>query len=168
LYPAHLKELRRRTDAALESAAFDRIAVFSGRQIYRFLDDSTYAFKVSPHFKHWAPLLDAPDSFISYEPGHKPILHFYQPADYWHRPPELPAAAWLRQCDVRGRREPSDARAALRAGTARTAFVGEWQPEFAEWGFAATNPERLLAPLHYQRAIKTPYEIACMRGASAS
>jgi len=167
IYPAHLKEVRRRTDAALKASGFDRVAIFSGRLIYRFLDDAPYPFKVNPHFKHWAPLIDAPESFIAYDPGHKPVLHFYQPADYWHRPPQLPADAWLRQFDVRVLREPTEARAALNPSAARTAFVGEWQPEFEDWGFAQANPESLLAPLHYQRAIKTPYELACMRGASA-
>ena len=95
------------------------------------------------------------------------MLHFYQPADYWHRSPELPGDAWLRQFDVRVLRDPSEARAALNAGAARTAFIGEWQAEFGDWGFLQANPESLLGPLHYQRAIKTPYEVACMRGASA-
>ncbi|HEY3858829.1 MAG TPA: Xaa-Pro dipeptidase, partial [Gammaproteobacteria bacterium] len=36
------------------------------------------------------------------------------------------------------------------------------------WGFAATNPEALLNPLHYARAAKTLYELECMRRASAS
>ena len=48
----------------------------------------------------------------------------------------------------------------------RTVFLGEWQPEFAAWGFAAANPPPLLAHLHYWRAVKTPYELACMRESS--
>ena len=38
--------------------------------------------------------------------------------------------------------------------------------EFAEWQFGAINPASLLAYLHYHRAAKTPYELACLRQAS--
>ena len=48
----------------------------------------------------------------------------------------------------------------------RIAFIGEWQARFADWGFAAANPTGLLNELHYDRAVKTPYELECMRRAS--
>ena len=166
LFPGHLRDLRARMDAALADTNFERVAIYSGRTSYRFLDDMTYPFKVNPHFKQWAPLLDAPESFIVYRPGQRPELHFYQPADYWHRPPQLPEEPWLQEFDVKVLREPDDARATLAAGAQRTAFIGEWQPEFAAWGFAAANPTELLAILHFQRAIKSAYEVECLRVAS--
>jgi Xaa-Pro dipeptidase len=166
-YRAHLDVVRARVDAALAGAGYDSVAIFSGRLIYRFLDDSAYPFEVNPHFKHWMPLLDAPESFIAYRPGHRPVLYFHQPADYWHRPPQLPDEPWLAEFEVVVLGDPAHARAALRAQSTRMAFIGEWQPDFADWGFAAANPDALLAPLHYQRAAKTAYEVACMRAASA-
>ena len=166
LFPGHLRDLCARMDAALADTNFERVAIYSGRTSYRFLDDMTYPFKVNPHFKQWAPLLDAPESFIVYRPGQRPELHFYQPADYWHRPPQLPEEPWLREFDVKVLREPDDARATLAAGAQRTAFIGEWQPGFAAWGFAAANPTELLAILHFQRAIKSAYEVECLRVAS--
>jgi Xaa-Pro dipeptidase len=170
-FPAHLAELRRRTDSALEHGGFDGIAIYSGRPRFAFQDDRPYPFAVNPHFKHWAPVTDAPDCFVSHALGAaRPRLCFFQPADYWHRPPTLPEEAWLDSFDVTVVREPGEARTWLGlgagAGARRVAFVGEWQPEFADWGFAATNPHGLLARLHYQRAVKTPYEVACMRKAS--
>ncbi len=63
-------------------------------------------------------------------------------------------------------REPAEARGLLDAGNRRMACIGEPPAEFAEWGFSATNPAGLLAYLHYHRAAKTPYELACMREAS--
>jgi Xaa-Pro dipeptidase len=104
---------------------------------------------------------------VSYAPGSaRPRLCFFQPADYWHRPPELPAGAWQEAFDVTVIREPAAARQWLGATVGRVAFVGEWQPEFDGWGFAEANPPGLLARLHYRRALKTPYELACMRIAS--
>jgi Xaa-Pro dipeptidase len=166
-FPAHVAELRRRTDAALEATGFDGIAIYSGRPRYAFQDDRPYPFAVNPHFKHWAPVTDAPDCFVSYAPGSaRPRLCFFQPADYWHRPPQLPAGAWQEEFDITVVREPAAARPWLEAVAGRVAFVGEWQPEFDGWRFAGVNPPGLLARLHYRRAVKTPYELACMRVAS--
>ena len=70
LFPGHLRDLCARMDAALADTNFERVAIYSGRTSYRFLDDMTYPFKVNPHFKQWAPLLDAPESFIVHRPRH--------------------------------------------------------------------------------------------------
>jgi Xaa-Pro dipeptidase len=166
-FAAHLAELRRRTDAALQATGYDGVAIFSGRPRYAFQDDRPYPFAVNPHFKHWAPVTDAPDCFVSWAPGAaRPRLCFFQPADYWHLPPRLPEGAWQEEFDVTVIRQPAEARGWLGLGAGRVAFVGEWQAEFEAWGFAAANPPGLLARLHYRRAVKTPYELACMRVAS--
>jgi Xaa-Pro dipeptidase len=168
-FPAHLATVAARADDALSACGFEALAIFSGRPPNHFLDDAGWPFKVNPHFKLWAPLTDAPESFVCHVPGRRPVLCFYQPADYWHRPPQLPTEQWLAEFEVRTIREPGEARAVLGAALGRAqraAFVGEWQPEFADWGFAAANPQPLLAHLHYSRAVKTPYELACMREAS--
>ena len=167
-FPAHLRELRRRTEAALEAAGFDGLVAYSGRPRYAFQDDRPYPFAVNPHFKHWAPLTDAPDCFVAWAPGQaRPHLVFHQPADYWHRPPQLPGDAWQDEFEISIVREPAAARSLLGLSSRRSAFIGEWQPEFEGWGFAAVNPPVVLAQLHYARAAKTAYELACMRRASA-
>lgn len=167
-FPAHLQELRRRTEAALAAGGFDGLVAYSGRPRYAFEDDRPYPFAVNPHFKHWAPLTDAPDCFVAWAPGDiLPRLVFHQPADYWHRPPQLPGGAWQDAFEISVVREPSAARPLLDLGLRRHAFIGEWQPEFKDWGFAAVNPPAVLAYLHYARAAKTCYELACMRRASA-
>ncbi len=167
LFPAHIVELRRRADAALATAGFEGIAIYSGRLRYEFLDDRPYSFAVNPHFKQWVPITDAPECFVSYSPADaRPRLCFFQPADYWHRPPELPPGRWQDAFDITLVRDPREAQAWLGLGARRSAFIGEWSEDFDAWGFAASNPATLLAPLHYQRAAKTPYELSCMRLAS--
>jgi Xaa-Pro dipeptidase len=166
LFPAHLAELRRRADAALEAGEFAALVVYSGRPRYAFQDDRPDPFAVNPHFKHWLPITDAPDCFVAYAPGHRPRLCFHQPTDYWHRPPVLPEGGWQREFDISIVREPGAARELLSPDLRSTAFVGEWQPEFEPWGFGAVNPAAVLARLHFQRAVKTPYELECMRRAS--
>ena len=165
-FPAHIAHLRALTEQALERESYDGIVVYSGRPGLHFLDDHGPPFKANPHFLHWAPLLEAPDSFVRYVPGRRPQLVFHQPADYWHKPPALPTAPWTKEFDIEVIREPVQARDLLDAGNHRLAFVGEPAPEFAEWGFSAVNPHGLLAFLHYHRAAKSAYELGCMRQAS--
>ncbi len=121
-FPAHLATITARTDDALAACGFDALVIFSGRPPNHFLDDAGWPFKVNPHFKLWAPLTDAPDSFICHVPGRRPVLCFYQPADYWHRPPQLPVgrlAGRIRRADhPRARR---GARGADRGARSRAA-----------------------------------------------
>ncbi len=165
LYRQHLLILRERTDAALAACEFDRLAIYSGRPGVQFLDDQAYPFKINPHFKQWVPLVDAPDSWLVIEPGARPRLIFLQPADYWHRPPDLPSGYWVDHFDVSVIRQSTEAIPVLRS-PARTAFIGERQEEFGEPSFSPINPTALLDRLHYSRARKTAYEIECMRQAT--
>ncbi len=165
LYDDHLAILRARTDDALAASGFDSIAIHSGRLWMQFLDDQPYPFKVNPHFKSWAPLLDAPDCWILYEPAKPLRLLFLQPHDYWHKQPVMPGEYWASRFAIDVIREASEARAHL-LRLPNCALIGEWQAEYSEWGFAAGNPNLLLDRLHYHRASKTPYELECMRLAS--
>jgi Xaa-Pro dipeptidase len=168
LYPAHLAEVCSRTAAALEACGYDGVVIYSGQPTLQFLDDRPYLFRVNPHFKHWLPLTDAPDCFIAWVPGEKPLLCFHQPADYWHLPPALPAAPWTSQWNIEVLRDAAAARRFLPLDGRRIALIGEPQEYFADWGFAAINPPGLLNRLHYSRGVKTVYEIECMRRASAT
>lgn len=165
LFPAHLQTLRSRTDEAMAACGFDSLAIHSGRLWMQFLDDQPYPFKVNPHFKAWAPLIDAPDCWILYQPAKPLRLLFLQPNDYWHKPPALPNDYWARHFSIEVIREASEARAPI-LRLPNCALIGEWQAEYSEWGFAAGNPNTLLDRLHYPRARKTEYELECQRQAS--
>jgi Xaa-Pro dipeptidase len=162
LFPEHVRTLQARTDHALRLGGFDALVCASGLPPYQFLDDQPYPFKANPHFRHWAPLLDAPGSFVVHVPGARPQLYFHQPEDYWHKPPQLPAAEWLKAFDVHVLRDPNDARARM---PRNAAFLGEAFPGVEDWGFAALNPAAVMDSLHYARIAKTPYELACLREA---
>lgn len=165
MFDGHIRTLRSRTDAALDAAGFESLAIYAGRAKTLFLDDQPYPFKVNPHFKAWAPLRDAAECWILYRPAQQLRLVFLQPVDYWHKPPSLPGDYWTPHFAIDVIREPDDARAHMQ-GLPRCAFIGEWSEEFSGWGFTEHNPPRLLELLHYPRARKTPYELECMRLAS--
>ena len=103
----------------------------------------------------WAPLSDAPDSFVFFTPGKKPLLLIHQPVDYWHKSPTLPDAYWTRQFDIVSCATRGGRARALPRDLSRTAFIGAPFPELLSWGPAAINPEHLMAQLDYGRAAKT-------------
>jgi Xaa-Pro dipeptidase len=165
LYPDHLTHVRDAHDRALAATGYERVAIFAGAERMAFLDDNSYPFRVNPHFKWWAPILDNPNCFVVYTPGSRPVLIYYQPVDYWYKPAEDPTGVWVDHFDIRMIATPGDAKQHL-AGGGRTAFIGETSPAFEDWGFAATNPEDLVNRLHFARTEKTEYEIACIRAAN--
>jgi Xaa-Pro dipeptidase len=164
LYPQHLAHVTAAADRALARAGREHLVVGSGRLRYRFLDDLAYPFKANPHFKWWLPLTDAPDCWIAYTPGQRPVLVYHQPADYWHVPPADPAGYWVEHFDVRVIRDPVEAARHLPADTARTALIAESDALLS--GMTPDNPPAALASLHLSRTRKSAYELACLREAS--
>jgi Xaa-Pro dipeptidase len=165
LYTDHLAIQRARTDAALAHCGFDSLAIYAGGEQVRFLDDTPYPFKLNAHFALWAPLAEPIDCWIVYRPEQRLQLVLLQPLDYWHKAPSIPDDYWTRHFDIQIIRTAAEARTFL-SDLPRCALIGEPRAEFSDWGFAAINPQPLLDRLHFERAIKTAYEIECMRRAS--
>jgi len=163
LYFEHLKTLEERTDRSLAASGFDALVVQAGSPPTLFLDDQDYPYKVNPHFKTWVPVIDNPRCILVYRPGSRPQLLFNQPNDYWHKPAGLPTEPWTRAVDVIATPDPSKASSHW-AGLGRVAFIG---PDGFEAQPDCVNDPDLLSRLHYDRAVKTAYEIECLRRASA-
>lgn len=164
-YLYHLQTVMQRTDRSLAAAGFDALVIQSGLAPTQFLDDQDYPFKVNPHFKAWVPILDNPRSFLVYRPGSRPRLLFNRPEDFWHKPARLPEGTVCESMDVIPFGDPAQA-AEHWAGLGRVAFVGP-SGSFDAADPTCVNPADLLAHLHYDRAVKTPYELSCMRLANA-
>jgi Xaa-Pro dipeptidase len=162
LYPQHFSTLLKRADAALELGGFDHLLIAAGTPLRKFMDDQHYPFVVSPHFKHWLPLTDAPGSWLAYTPGSKPKLIFLQPRDYWHVVPQAPQGYWVEHFDIVIVRNAADAVAQLPGG--KRALIAATCP--AVDGIEANNPTAVLDYLHWHRSYKTPYELELMREAS--
>jgi len=165
-YGAHIEALTARHAQALATAGFGALLLYSGFPAPLFEDDQTQPFRVSPPFKAWAPLTNAPDCFIYFEAGHRPLLLFHQPTDYWYKPPAVPEGFWTRHFDLRIVPDRDTARALLPQDLSRTVFLGETFTELSRWGVDAVNPRHLLNRLDYERAVKTPYEVNCLREAN--
>ena len=129
LFAAHLELVKKRSAAALAATGYDALLVHAGTPPLIFLDDHHLPFKVQAPFKVWAPLTDAPDSFVFFTPGKKPVLLLHAPVDYWHKSPELPRTDWSECFDLVSCADRDAARAALPRDLSRTAFIGEPFPE---------------------------------------
>ena len=167
LYAEHLRELAQRTDRALATTGHDALIVYSGTPGLQFLDDAHYPFKVNPQFKAWLPLLDNPDCFLVHAPGSRPTLVFHQPQDYWYKPASTPKDFWVEHFELRVVHSLDAAREHLPRSLANAVVIGELPHEVRAWGFGHVNPRSFLDELDFDRARKTPYELECMRRASA-
>jgi Xaa-Pro dipeptidase len=164
LFAPHLTALMRRTDRSLAQSGFDALVVHAGRPPIQFLDDQDYPFKVNPQFKVWVPIIDNPRCILVYAPGVRPTVLFHQPNDFWHKPPKVPTAPWTDAVNMIVMSDDSNA-AAHWAKLGRVAFIGpDAMPADADP--KCVNPKDLMALLDYDRAVKTPYELACLRKAS--
>jgi Xaa-Pro dipeptidase len=164
LYPAHLRTLQARSDAALARGGFDHLVVAAGVPRLEFLDDRPAPYVANPHFKHWLPVTKAPGSWLVHTPGNKPKLIYLQPRDYWHVVPEAPAGYWVEHFDIVIVHETRDALAHMPKTLARCAIIGA---DNAALGDARpNNPESVLDYLHWHRSYKTDYELAMLRVAS--
>jgi len=168
LYAEHLRILTQRFGAALEATGFERCVVFAGELRSEPRDDTSYPFRVEPYFAAWLPFVTAPGSVVCFEPGRRPKLIYRQDADFWHLPPADPEGGWARHFDIAIARSAWDTAHELRTWKIGAAALGplpaaaEHHARRRDDHFAATNHSGLLARLDYDRAFKTPFEIACM------
>ena len=164
LYPQHLAILQARAAEALQRGGFDHLLVPSGTLHYQVFDDRDYPYAVNPQFKAWLPVTRVPGSWLVVTPGERPKLVFLQPHDYWHVVPAAPSGYWVEHFDVVIIRTPDETLQHLPKNTARCAILGE--PQSTVGTHAPNNPQPVVAYLEYQRAFKTPYEIAMMLAAT--
>jgi Xaa-Pro dipeptidase len=164
LYREHLQVMMRRADRVLAECGYDALVIHAGSAPTQFLDDQDYPYKVNPHFKAWVPITDNSRSVLIYRPGNKPKVLFHQPDDFWHKPTPMPQGAWTREIELLPLPQASEASAHW-AKLRHAAFIGP-PGEFDGIDPAALNPPQLLNLLHYERAVKTPYELECLRRAS--
>src|SRR6266403_3971259 len=165
-FGAHLEAVCERSARALTASGYAGLVVHSGSLLGVFEDDRTYPFEANAPFKVWVPLQDAADCFVWFEPGAIPRLIIHQARDYWHKSADLPRAYWSRHFEVLTAGDRAGARAHLPAELSRAAYIGDALPELTSWGIGAVNPRPLMRRLDYARAVKTPYELACLREAS--
>jgi len=165
-YPRHIASIIERHDRALERAGAGHAVICSGAPHPVFLDDYNYPFKPSPHFLSWLPLTDMPHSYVVHTPGETPVLIYFQAEDYWHVTPSPPEGYWVPHFDIRIVHNVADIASELPAARDKCILIGEVGDDSQDFDIERINPATAMNLLHFERAIKTEYELECMRGAS--
>lgn len=167
LYKNHIVILQERTRKALERFQLDALLIHSGELMNVFLDDHPYPFKVNAQFKAWVPVTQVPNCWLLVDGVNKPKLWFYLPVDYWHNVEPLPTSFWTDDVEIIALPKADGISEQLPTARGNIGYIGP-VPERAErLGIAADhiNPKGVIDYLHYYRAYKTEYELACMREA---
>lgn len=165
-YSAHFQTILQQTQSALEQTGHIACVIAAGSPHLMFLDDMYYPYKPNPHFQRWIPVNDAAHSLLVVEIGRRPRLIHFRPDDYWHKTPEEPTGFWVEHFDIISVADLDQVPGALPAAARDAPVIGEWDSRFKDWGLGQSNPNALLNQLHFHRAWKTNYEIACMEEAT--
>jgi Xaa-Pro dipeptidase len=91
---------------------------------------------------------------------------YYQEKDYWHLPPADPQGYWTGQFDVHVVHEIDQVGKHLPEDRDNCVLIGEINDDKHAFGIERINPGTALNMLHYERGVKTAYELECMRAAS--
>lgn len=168
LFAKHLQTVTERFDQALQDTGFESALIYAGQPRVAFLDDNPAPYKVNPLFKYWVPVLNSPKSAVFYRKGSgKPTVYLFQARDFWHSQAQIPEEDWQQQVDLKVIDDLTQLTDDLGDDLAATAFIGEdFAQPVSDWNVKARNPQELLDHLHFQRAIKTEWEIDNLRQAN--
>lgn len=169
LFSNHLASVRALYEGQLDRFNIDSLVIASGEPKPMFLDDQYYHFRANPHFKYWAPLTSSPKSFVVSRPGRKPVLALYQPDDYWEKASTDIADFWGPCFDIVFASSVEQLGAIVKKNiVGRAVLIGEFEAirSLGQIEFTEMNPKAFIDYLHYHRAIKTDYEMACLRQAN--
>lgn len=169
LYQDHLATLQQRTQEILQRQRLEGLLIHAGEPIGRFLDDHDYPFKVNPQFKAWLPVTRVPHCWLWVDGVNKPKLWYYLPVDYWYLVEPLPDSFWTPYVDIVPFADPDEIDALLPPRD-NVAYLGSAPQRASRLGIERDyiNPQPVLDYLHFHRAYKTDYELACMREAQKS
>ena len=164
IYQDHVDRIRKQFDLYFENKEYDSVLIHSGQLQYSFLDDYALPFRVNPHFAYWLPVTNNPNCFIFYKKNMKPILFYYKVTDYWHSAAENPNGFWTDSFDIRVIQSIDDLKKSI-PSFASTCYIGQFSKSIG-LGFNQVNHDQLIHELHWDRAIKSDYELYCLSKAN--
>lgn len=168
LFSQHIVRLQQIVQHALELARLDGLWIYAGQAKTHFLDDQTAPFKINPHFNYFFPDPNAEQSWLFVDGKNKPKVYFYAPQDYWHAVPNPPVSAFFAdEFEWQLLSEPNQIQRYLQQPK-HCAFIGDDSELAQALGFEQINPKKVLNVLHFERSIKSEFEIACIAQAQFS
>ncbi|MDH2924711.1 Xaa-Pro dipeptidase [Nicoletella semolina] len=161
-FTQHIAHLQQVVQHILEATCLDGLWIYAGAAKSYFLDDQDAPFKVNPHFNYFFPHPMAEKSWLFVDGQNKPKVYFYAPQDYWHATPNPPTETFFSAVfDWQILNEPMQIKSFIQQPE-RCAFIGENEILAHNLGFKQINPQKVLNVLHFERSIKTEFEIECI------
>jgi Xaa-Pro dipeptidase len=164
LFRDHVRERQKKAAEALSRTGFDALVISSGAPYTYFADDNDAPFHTVAHFAHWCPI-PGPHHLLRVEPGQKPRLVRYAPEDYWYEQKGLGDPFWAPEFEI-AEAGTIDAVWKALGSTKNAAYLGNEVDRAQAFGLAS-NPEKLVSRLDWDRAYKTDYEIQSLDEATA-
>jgi Xaa-Pro dipeptidase len=169
LYPDHLQRVIGIAEKAISAEQCDSILIHSGAPKLAFLDDYHGPYKANPNFVWWLPLTQSPHCYLLIQTGQKPVLLYHLADDFWHVPPQPPTGFWCDHFDIHLCSDLAQVKRELsqyQSTSTQRAWIGQDVELAKELGISKINTQGLMHRLHYNRAIKSQYEIACLTQAN--
>lgn len=168
LFTQHIARLQQVVQTVLESHFASGLWIYSGAAKTHFLDDQTAPFKINPHFNYLFPFPTAENCWLFLDGKNKPTIYFYAPNDYWHTPPVAPTDAFFADEFQWVIFQNSQEMAKFIQNPTACLFIGEDENLAKSLGFQQINPQKALNQLHFERSIKSEFEIECIYQAQLS
>ncbi len=168
-YLSHVNAQVAMAESALSSGEFDNLVIYGGGLSYRFRDDTSYPFRINPYLARFAPLQAFTDCWLILADG-RPKLLVRQSRDFWHKQAEFNDSVLKDAFDIEVYDEAQKVIQSLNGLTGKTAVISEKTPDVFEQlnqlELFSLNPSTVLNYIDFHCAIKTEYEIACIKEAS--
>nr|AIA18337.1 Metallopeptidase family M24 [uncultured bacterium] len=164
LFANHLAVQLQNLPSILKDSEFSGLTVYSGDSARYFEDDAAVSFRSNPHFLHYCPAGGEGHALLL-RPGKRPTLLFCRPNDYWHEVHDFQDEYWVDGFDIEVYTSGSELWRRL-AKLKRFAFIGAETAKAKKAGLKA-NPAKILHAMRWLRGVKTPYEIQCLKTATA-
>ena len=171
LYAQHLKTLDVILADVVDRAGkrglkLDGVVFHAGRAASYHRDDQEISFRAAPHFLRYVPL-NGPEHLVLARPGKKPLVVRVAPKDFWYEAKAPDPSYWQEAVDLC---EIADFGEVLKATgkLGRVAYCGASKEAATTLGVGAelVEPDAIMKPLDWHRAIKTDHEVALVEMAA--
>ncbi|MGS2724423.1 Xaa-Pro dipeptidase [Porticoccus sp. GXU_MW_L64] len=167
LYPSHIASKFATFLSVMERTGWEHLLISSGAELVQFRDDQHYPFKVNPYFKEWLPLTERPNCYLLIsEDETRPKLFVKECQDYWHSEPEALPEGYDSAIEVCPYCDTPGLFAQLPRDTRWLAYLGPKMSAMSGFSDTQRNPQALMNQIDWLRAVKSPYEQACIRAAN--
>ncbi len=158
LFKDHLDTRLSKINKILQSNNLDSLFIESGKSKPYFLDDQAPPFKENPFFLYLC-LAQGENHILEIKIDQKPILHLYNPKDFWHQQHNWQESNWSELYQIL---TYDDAKLFWKNSKTQNSQILSPQPQLAINVGVQVASSQVMSQLNWMRLSKTPYEIDCI------